>query len=165
VSSPNTPNLRDLQDKEPLHNLLKELQIINFQRPNPKPILLKIAPDLTNQQIDDVIDIAEKVKLAGLVATNTTIQRGGLKSDMSKVEEMGMGGLSGRPIRKRATEIVRYISEKTNGKLPIIAVGGIFTPEDAKEKMDAGASLVQVYTGFIYSGPAITKNICKALSN
>jgi dihydroorotate dehydrogenase len=163
VSSPNTPNLRDLQDKEPLMNLLMQLQNINLQRPVPKPLLLKIAPDLTTSQIDDVIEIAEAVHLHGIVATNTTINREGLKTDISVVKDMGMGGLSGFPVKKRSTEIISYIHKKTNGQLPIIAVGGIFNAEDAKEKINAGASLVQVYTGFIYSGPAIAKNICKAL--
>jgi dihydroorotate dehydrogenase len=165
VSSPNTPNLRDLQDKEPLFKLLQTLQIKNLQRPNPKPLLLKIAPDLTNEQIDDVLDIAQKVKLDGLVATNTTISREGLISDIKDIKDAHVGGLSGKPVRKRSTEIIKYISQKTNGQLPIIAVGGIFTPADAEEKIKAGASLVQVYTGFIYSGPAIAKNICKRLSS
>ncbi len=164
ISSPNTPNLRELQEKEPLHNLLLQLQNINLQRPNPKPILLKIAPDLTWSQIDDVIEIVQKVNLAGIVATNTTISRDGLKSEAALVTEMGMGGISGKPVQKRSTEIIKYISDKTNKQLPIIAVGGIFNAADAKEKLAAGASLVQVYTGFIYSGPAIVKNICKGLS-
>jgi dihydroorotate dehydrogenase len=165
VSSPNTPNLRELQDKEPLQNLLLELQNRNLMRPNPKPILLKIAPDVTDTQLDDIIDIAVKVPLAGIVASNTTISREGLQSPEEVVSDMGLGGLSGKPVRKRSTEIVRYIAKATNGKLPIIAVGGIFNEKDAKEKLDAGASLIQVYTGFIYSGPAIAKNICKALAN
>jgi dihydroorotate dehydrogenase len=164
ISSPNTPNLRDLQYKEPLHHLLLTLQNMNLIRPNPKPILLKIAPDLTWSQIDDIIEIAQKVQLAGLVATNTTISREGLVSEQELVADMGQGGLSGKPVRKRSTEIVRYITQKTNGTLPIIAVGGIFNARDAQEKLDAGASLVQLYTGFIYSGPTIAKNICKALS-
>jgi dihydroorotate dehydrogenase len=164
ISSPNTPNLRELQEKEPLHKLLLQLQNINLQRPKPKPILLKIAPDLTWTQIDDVIEIVQKVELAGIVATNTTISRAGLKSDDALVSEMGIGGISGKPVQQRSTEIIKYISQKTNGKLPIIAVGGIFNAADAQEKLKAGASLVQVYTGFIYSGPAIVKNICKGLS-
>jgi dihydroorotate dehydrogenase len=110
-----------------------------------------------------VIDIVQKVELAGIVATNTTISRDGLLSDASLVEDMGQGGLSGKPVRKRSTEIIRYINAKTNGSIPIIAVGGIFTAADAKEKMDAGACLVQVYTGFIYSGPGIAKSICREL--
>lgn len=164
VSSPNTPGLRDLQEKEPLHHLLLTLQNINLQYPNAKPILIKIAPDLTNEQVDDVIDIVQQVKLAGIVATNTTISREGLLSDSTEVHDMGIGGLSGKPVRKRSTEIIRYISQKTNGAIPIIAVGGIFNAQDAQEKIDAGASLVQVYTGFIYSGPGIAKNICKSMA-
>ena len=164
VSSPNTPGLRDLQEKEPLHHLLLTLQNINLQYPNAKPILIKIAPDLTNEQVDDVIDIVQQVKLAGIVATNTTISREGLLSDSAEVHDMGIGGLSGKPVRKRSTEIIRYISQKTNGAIPIIAVGGIFNAHDAQEKIDAGASLVQVYTGFIYSGPGIAKNICKSMA-
>ena len=164
VSSPNTPGLRDLQEKEPLHHLLLTLQNINLQYPNAKPILIKIAPDLTNEQVDDVIDIVQQVKLAGIVATNTTISREGLLSDSTEVHDMGIGGLSGKPVRKRSTEIIRYISQKTNGAIPIIAVGGIFNAHDAQEKIDAGASLVQVYTGFSYSGPGIAKNICKSMA-
>jgi dihydroorotate dehydrogenase len=164
VSSPNTPNLRALQDKEPLQLLLQALQNVNLMYARPKPLLLKIAPDLTNTQIDEIIEIAQAVELSGLVATNTTINRDGLISGSATVQDMGAGGLSGKPIKKRSTEIVRYISQKTNGTLPIIAVGGIFNAQDAAEKLEAGASLVQVYTGFIYSGPAIAKNICKHLS-
>ncbi|MFM2386123.1 MAG: hypothetical protein RL660_880 [Bacteroidota bacterium] len=165
VSSPNTPNLRELQDKEPLQKLLLELQNRNLMHPEPKPILLKIAPDVTDTQLDDIIDIAQSVPLAGIVATNTTISRDGLQSPSEMVSDMGQGGLSGKPVKKRSTEIVQYIATKTNGTLPIIAVGGIFNEKDAKEKLDAGASLVQVYTGFIYSGPGIAKNICKALAS
>jgi dihydroorotate dehydrogenase len=163
VSSPNTPNLRALQDKKPLYELLLQLQNLNLTYPHPKPLLLKIAPDLNEAQLDDIIDIANSVKLSGIVATNTTIDRDGMKTDKLKVQAIGAGGLSGKPLRDRSTEIVRYLSGKTNRKLPIIAVGGIFTAEDALEKMEAGASLVQVYTGFIYEGPAIAKKICKAL--
>ncbi len=130
----------------------------------PKPIFLKIAPDLTLQQIDDVLEIIQNVKLAGIVATNTTINRDGLITPNIKVEELGLGGLSGKPLRKRSTEIIKYIHNKTQGTLPIIAVGGIFNAKDAQEKMAAGASLVQVYTGFIYTGPGIVKNILKSFS-
>ena len=163
VSSPNTPNLRELQEKEPLKKLLLHLQNLNLSFPNPKPILLKIAPDLSNEQLDDVLEILEETKLAGIVATNTTIDRNVIKANPEEVAEIGAGGLSGKPLRKRSTEVVKYIANKTQGKLPIIAVGGIFTAEDAREKLDAGASLVQVYTGFIYEGPSLAKNICKAL--
>ncbi|MFI5196866.1 MAG: quinone-dependent dihydroorotate dehydrogenase [Chitinophagales bacterium] len=160
VSSPNTPGLRELQDKEPLTRLLNRLQDINRQYKN-KPILLKIAPDLTNEQLDDIIEIVRDTGLAGIVATNTTISRNGLKTPIGEVEAMGAGGLSGAPLRERATEIIKHIHSRTD--IPIIASGGIFTAQDALEKLNAGASLVQVYTGFIYEGPGIAKNICKGL--
>jgi dihydroorotate dehydrogenase len=134
-----------------------------MQYPQPKPLLLKIAPDLTNEQLDDVIEIVQETKLSGLVATNTTINRNKLSVSKDVITGTGPGGLSGKPLRERSTEIVRYISEKTNHQLPIIAVGGIFNADDAIEKIKAGASLVQVYTGFIYQGPGIAKQICKAL--
>ncbi len=162
VSSPNTPNLRELQEKEPLKLLLTQIQNINLAYPNPKPILLKIAPDLNETQLDEIIEIVKATKLSGIVATNTTIERSGL-SDKQLIERTGAGGVSGKPLKERNTEIIKYIHKKTNGTLPIIAVGGIFTPEDAKEKLDAGASLVQVYTGFVYQGPTIVKKICKSL--
>ena len=163
VSSPNTPNLRALQEKEPLKQLLHHLQVLNQQKVRQKPILLKIAPDLTNSQLDDIIEIVQETKLAGIVATNTTISREGLKTPAAEVEEIGAGGLSGLPVRERATEVIRYIVKGTNGVVPVIAVGGIFTAEDAQEKLDAGASLVQVYTGFVYEGPMIVKKICEGL--
>ncbi len=163
VSSPNTPNLRELQEKKPLFDLLLHLQNLNLSYPNPKPLLLKIAPDLTDTQLDDVIEIVKSVKLSGLVATNTTVDRDGLSADKQMIEKTGAGGVSGKPLKERSTEIIKYITKKTNGTLPIIAVGGIFTAEDAQEKLDAGAKLVQVYTGFIYQGPAIAKNICKSM--
>jgi dihydroorotate dehydrogenase len=164
VSSPNTPGLRELQEKESLRKILTHLQTLRSQKTNYKPILLKIAPDLTNEQLDDVIDLSTEIKLDGLVATNTTISREGL-SETSKVksEKLGAGGLSGLPVKQRSTEVVHYISEKTNGTIPIIASGGIFTAADAKEKLNAGASLVQVWTGFIYEGPAIAKKIVEGL--
>jgi dihydroorotate dehydrogenase len=163
VSSPNTPGLRALQDKEPLMHLLNRLQELNQQLGSGKPLLLKIAPDLTNEQLDDIIEIVNTTKIAGIVATNTTISREGLHTPTAEVEAMGAGGLSGRPLRERATEVIRYLHEHSKGSFPIIAVGGIFTAADAQEKLDAGASLVQVYTGFIYEGPAIVKNICEGL--
>ena len=162
VSSPNTPGLRELQEKDSLRKILSHLQTINRQNSMPKPLLLKIAPDLTKEQIDDVIDLAMEIKLDGLVAANTTIIRAGLTTDGSRLNLIGAGGLSGKPLAARATEIVQYIHEKTNGQVPVIASGGIFTATDAKEKFIAGASLVQVWTGFIYEGPAIVKKICKA---
>jgi dihydroorotate dehydrogenase len=164
VSSPNTPNLRDLQDKEPLEKLLKRLQEINHTYEKPKPILLKIAPDLTNTQLDDIIAIVENTKIQGVVATNTTIDRSNLKTDSNTVEAIGMGGLSGLPVKKRSTEVIDYLYKKSNQKLFIMAAGGIFTAADAQEKLNAGAKLVQVYTGFIYEGHTIVKNICSSIT-
>ena len=163
VSSPNTPGLRELQEKKSLRKILSHLQMINTTQPNPKPILLKIAPDLSSEQIDDVIDLALEIKLDGLVATNTTISREQLVTHNSKLETFGAGGLSGLPLKHQSTKVVKYICERTKGKIPVIASGGIFTGEDAKEKIAAGASLVQVWTGFIYEGPGIVKRICKSL--
>ena len=165
VSSPNTPNLRELQEKEPLTKLLQTLQDLNDQKAvtlslsNGKPILLKIAPDLTNEQLLDIIDIVNETKIAGVIATNTTISRDGLTSE-NKVET---GGLSGKPLTKRSTEVIRFLSEKSNKSFPIIGVGGIHTADDAIEKLNAGASLVQLYTGFIYEGPQLIKNINKRI--
>ena len=163
VSSPNTPGLRELQEKDSLLKILSHLQTINTEQPLPKPLLLKIAPDLSTEQLDDVIALAMEIKLDGLVAANTTISRDGLKSPAQKVKKIGAGGLSGLPLKSRSTSIVRYVYEKTGGRLPVIASGGIFTGEDAKEKQLAGASLVQVWTGFIYEGPSIVRKICKTL--
>ena len=163
VSSPNTPGLRELQEKESLRKILMHLQMINNGKAEAKPILLKIAPDLTQEQADDVIDLALEIKLDGLVATNTTISRDGLQTSTIKLEATGAGGLSGSPLKQRSTELVKYICQKANGDIPVIASGGIFTGEDAKEKSEAGASLVQVWTGFIYEGPGIVKRICKSL--
>lgn len=164
VSSPNTPGLRELQEKESLRKILMHLQMINNGKAVAKPVLLKIAPDLTKEQIDDVIDLAMEIKLDGLVATNTTITRSGLRTDTSRLTATGAGGLSGLPLKQRSTEIVKYITEKTGGSVPVIASGGIFTGEDAMEKLGAGASLVQVWTGFIYEGPGIVKRICKTIN-
>jgi dihydroorotate oxidase len=159
VSSPNTPNLRSLQEKEPLQKLLTLLQEANGKLPKPKPILLKIAPDLTDEQLLDIIDIVKQTSIAGVIATNTTISRDGLTSP-KKVET---GGLSGKPLTKRSTEVIRFLSEKSGHSFPIIGVGGIHSPEDALEKLHAGASLVQLFTGFIYEGPALIKRINKAI--
>jgi len=159
VSSPNTPNLRELQDKEPLTQLLQTLQNKNLAKPKQKPILLKIAPDLTNEQLLDIIDIVKETKIAGVIATNTTISREGLQSE-NKAET---GGLSGKPLTKRSTEVIKFLSEKSNKAFPIIGVGGIHSAEDAIEKLDAGASLVQLYTGFIYEGPALVRSINKKI--
>ena len=164
VSSPNTPGLRSLQEKEPLTKLLQHLQDLNQSHSNPKPLLLKIAPDLTNEQLDDIIEVAKTTKLSGLIATNTTIVRDGLRTEKRRVETIGAGGLSGKPLTKRSTEIIRYLYEKTNGTLPLIGVGGIMTPEDARERLEAGASLVQIYTGFVYEGPGFVKRILRFLA-
>lgn len=155
VSSPNTPNLRALQEKEPLTELLNTLQSHNLLHKNPKPILLKIAPDLTNEQLLDIIDIINDSKIAGVIATNTTISRDGLQSE-NKAEA---GGLSGKPLTNRSTEVIRFLSEKSNKAFPIIGVGGIHSAQDAIDKLEAGASLVQLYTGFIYEGPSLIKEI------
>lgn len=161
VSSPNTPNLRELQEKEPLTKLLQTLQNENLVKlkQKPIPILLKIAPDLTDTQLLDIIDIVKKTNIAGVIATNTTLSREGLQSE-NKIET---GGMSGKPLAKRATEVIRFLSEKSNKAFPIIGVGGIHSPEDALEKIQAGASLVQLYTGFIYEGPALVKAINKKI--
>lgn len=159
VSSPNTPNLRELQDKEPLTKLLQTLQDKNAAKPKQKPILLKIAPDLTDEQLLDIIDIVKTTEIAGVIATNTTISREGLISE-NKSET---GGLSGKPLAKRSTEVIRFLSEKSGKAFPIIGVGGIHTPEDAIEKLEAGASLIQLYTGFIYEGPGLIRDINKRL--
>jgi dihydroorotate dehydrogenase len=159
VSSPNTPGLRELQEKEPLKKILTHLQELNRKFESPKPILLKIAPDLTQTQIDDVIELAKEIKLDGLVVANTSLDRSKLITPKKELETIGAGGLSGLPVKNRATEMVQYIYQKTNGSIPIIASGGIFTGADAAEKLNAGASLVQVWTGFVYEGPAIVKKI------
>jgi len=163
VSSPNTPNLRELQEKEPLTKLLNTLQQENQRKTNRKPILLKIAPDLTNEQLDDIVAIIQDTKLDGLIATNTTIDRSNLVSDRNVVENIGAGGLSGFPVKNRSTEVIKYLTRKSNKSFPIVAVGGIFTAEDAIEKLEAGADLLQVYTGFIYEGPSIVKKINKGI--
>jgi dihydroorotate dehydrogenase len=163
VSSPNTPGLRDLQEKEPLTQLLNSLQEINNKKEKKKAILLKIAPDLTNNQLDDIIQIVLDTKIDGVIATNTTLDRSNLKTDKTKVDSIGNGGLSGKPVNKRSTEVIKYLSEKSNKAFPIIGVGGIHSAEDALEKLDAGATLIQIYTGFIYEGPSLVKRINKAI--
>ncbi|WP_040496946.1 quinone-dependent dihydroorotate dehydrogenase [Fulvivirga imtechensis] len=165
VSSPNTPNLRALQDKEPLTQLLGGLMKLNAEKKTPKPILLKIAPDLTDDQLNDIVDIVKEVNLDGLIATNTTISRDGLKTPEHEVQKIGAGGLSGLPLRARSTEVLKFLRNKLGPDFPIISVGGIMSAEDALEKIRAGASLVQVYTGFIYEGPSLIKKINKALLN
>ncbi|HEX4887549.1 MAG TPA: quinone-dependent dihydroorotate dehydrogenase [Luteibaculaceae bacterium] len=165
VSSPNTPNLRALQDKEPLQKLLSALQSLNLAKASTKPIFLKIAPDLTDEQLDDIVEIVGATGIAGVIATNTTISREGLQTPVAQVSEMGMGGLSGKPLTKRSTEVIRYLHTKSSGSFPIIGVGGIHSAADALEKLQAGASLIQLYTGFIYRGPALIKEINQALLN
>jgi dihydroorotate dehydrogenase len=168
VSSPNTPGLRELQEKDALRKILTNLQGINRELAgergiNPRPLLLKIAPDLSWPQIDDVVDLALEIKLDGLVATNTTISREKLLTSAARLESIGAGGLSGAPLKEKSTEVVRYIHKKTGGSIPLIASGGIFTGENALEKIEAGAGLVQVWTGFIYEGPFITRRVCGKL--
>jgi dihydroorotate dehydrogenase len=167
VSSPNTPGLRELQDKASLRRILANLQQVNADLAHglpQRPLLLKIAPDLNQQQLDDVISLALEIRLDGVVATNTTISREGLLTPAERVEAIGAGGLSGAPLKKLSTEVVRYLCQKMNRQIPVIASGGIFTGEDAREKLDAGASLVQVWTGFIYEGPFVVERICRGLS-
>ena len=168
VSSPNTPGLRELQDRKPLTALLKELKkentkLAKVKDRKEKPILLKIAPDLTDDQLLDIIGIVKDTAIDGVIATNTTISRDNLKSDILLKEEAG--GLSGKPLTERSTEVIRFLSQKSNKAFPIIGVGGIHSAEDALEKLDAGADLVQLYTGFIYEGPSLIKRINKAIVN
>ena len=163
ISSPNTPNLRELQEKEPLKKLLTEVSKLNQQKGKPKPLLLKIAPDLNHSQLDDILEIVKEVGLDGIIATNTTIDRSELKTPKSEVESIGMGGLSGKPLSHKSTEIIRYLHQKSQGSIPIIGVGGIHSAKDAIEKLKAGASLVQIYTGFIYNGPSLIKEINKEI--
>ncbi len=164
VSSPNTPDLRKLQNKESLNTIFSQLQNFNLSKPSPKPLLVKIAPDLTWQQIDDILEVIYQNKLSGIVATNTTIDRpASLRSPKTLINQAG--GLSGKPLKDKSTQIIRYIHKQTNGKLPIIGVGGIMTPQDALEKLNAGASLIQIYTGMIYNGPCFVKHIKKVLYN
>lgn len=162
VSSPNTPGLRELQEKAPLTALLQSLQALNSAKPKQKPILLKIAPDLTDTQLDDILDIVQTTKLAGLVATNTTISREGLQTGGAEVEAIGAGGLSGAPLKARSMEVLRYLRARAP-KLPLISVGGIMTAQDAAERLQAGADLVQIYTGFVYGGAYLPKRICRAV--
>ena len=163
VSSPNTPNLRELQEKEPLTALLRGLKELNREYPTQKPILLKIAPDLTDPQLDDIIDICLSIPIDGVIATNTTVSREGLTTDRQQVAAMGAGGLSGQALKQRATDVIRYLHQKSEGQLPIIGVGGIASAQDAIEKLEAGASLIQIYTGLVYEGPALVKQINEAL--
>lgn len=164
VSSPNTPGLRELQEKEPLRKLLSYVKNLSEAKAKPKPILLKIAPDLSLSQLDDVIEILKETKTDGIIATNTTISREGLNTPSAVVESIGAGGLSGKPLAKRSTEVISYLRKQLGSSYPIIAVGGIMSPQDAIDKLRAGADLIQLYTGFIYEGPSIVKRINKAIS-
>ncbi len=163
VSSPNTPGLRELQEKESLRKILSNLQTINYGYLKQKPLLLKIAPDLNQSQLDDIIMLADEVQLDGIVATNTTITRNHLSTKKSEIEKIGAGGLSGKPLQKLSFDVIKYIVKNSNNKIPVIASGGIFTGDDAIENLDAGASLLQVWTGFIYEGPSIIKKINKEI--
>ena len=160
VSSPNTPDLRALQDKEPLNQLLKHIQNLNLKKKNPKPLLLKIAPDLNESQLNDILEIVNENQLTGIVATNTTLAREAVKSDPLSIQA---GGLSGKPVKVRATEVIRYLRQNGNKDMVIIGVGGIQTAADALEKIEAGADLVQAYTGLVYEGPAMVKRMCEGL--
>lgn len=164
VSSPNTPGLRELQEKDKLSEILNELQKINFAKEKPKPILLKIAPDLTNTQLDDIVDVVNETKIQGLISSNTTNRREPLVTVKTEVEAIGNGGLSGLPVREFSNEVLKYLHEKSEGKFPIIGVGGIMNAQDAKTKIDKGADLVQIYSGFIYAGPSLPKMINKLLA-
>ncbi len=163
VSSPNTPGLRELQEKDPLRKLLSYIKGLSLAKPKPKPVLLKIAPDLSQEQLDDVIEILQETATDGVIATNTTILRDGLTTERNTLDQIGSGGLSGKPLSVRSTEVIRYLREKLRPGFPIIGVGGIMTPEDAIEKLKAGADLIQLYTGFVYEGPGIVKRINKEI--
>lgn len=165
VSSPNTPGLRELQEKEPLRKLLADVKALTLSKANPKPVLLKIAPDLTTSQLDDIVEILLETKTDGVIATNTTISREELATPAGELNAIGNGGLSGKPLRDRSTEVIKYLREKLGPAYPIIGVGGIMTAEDAVEKIKAGADLVQIYTGFIYEGPGIVKKINRLIRN
>jgi len=164
VSCPNVSNFTKLQDVEFLKKLVPQLKKINSTKPKKKPILIKISPDLNQDQLDETIDLIRSENLDGIIATNTTTSRNNLKTNNSKIEKIGNGGLSGEPLKNKSTEIIRYISKKTKGNLPIIGVGGIMNPKDALDKIKAGADLIQLYTGFIYEGPSIVKKINQYLS-
>ena len=164
VSCPNVSNFTKLQDVEFLRKLIPQLKKINSTKPKKKPILIKISPDLNQDQLDETIDLILSENLDGIIATNTTTSRNNLKTNTSKIEKIGNGGLSGEPLKNKSTEVIRYISKKTNGNLPIIGVGGIMNPKDALDKIKAGADLIQLYTGFIYEGPSIVKKINQYLN-
>ena len=170
VSSPNTPNLRELQRPDLLNELLNALQTRNrelatqLSLSGPRPLLLKIAPDLTENEIQSIVEVATRNRIAGIIATNTTVSRSGLRSTTAELEACGEGGLSGAPLRRQSNEVIALLYRLTRGQLPIIGVGGVFTAADAWEKICAGASLIQLYTGFIYEGPAVAKRINEGLT-
>jgi len=163
VSSPNTPQLRELQRKDKLEVLISSIQSINNSKSCPKPILIKISPDLHFKDVDEIITLIKKYNIAGVVAANSTNKRDGLKTNFNNVKKIGLGGLTGSPIREMSTNMIKYIYQKSSGSIPIVAVGGIMSPEDAIEKIEAGASLIQLYTGFVYEGPLLVKRINKAI--
>lgn len=163
VSSPNTPQLRELQRKDKLEVLISSIQSINNKKSFPKPILIKISPDLDFREVDEILILIKKYNVAGIVATNSTNKRSQLKTNLNKVQNIGLGGLTGSPIKDMSTKMIKYIYQKSSGSIPIIAVGGIMNPEDAVEKIEAGASLIQLYTGFVYEGPMLVKRINKAI--
>jgi len=164
VSSPNTPGLRELQEKEPLKNLMMHMKKLSESKEKVKPVLLKIAPDLTTSQLDDIVEILLETKTDGVIATNTTISREELTTEQTTISKIGNGGLSGKPLTKKSTEVISYLRSKLGKSYPIIGVGGIMKPEDAIEKINAGADLIQVYSGFIYEGPSFVKSVCEKLA-
>ncbi|PIB36388.1 dihydroorotate dehydrogenase (quinone) [Reichenbachiella sp. 5M10] len=164
VSSPNTPGLRELQEKKPLSDILNRLMDENKKKAVQKPILLKIAPDLTEDQLKDIIEIVDETQIAGIIATNTTIDRSGLQSDQALIDNIGAGGLSGSPVHQKSTDVIRFLHEQSKGSFPIIGVGGINSAKRAIDKFDAGASMVQLYSGFIYEGPALIQKINNSIS-
>ncbi len=163
VSSPNTPGLRELQEKEPLKQLMLHVKTLSNNSASPKPVLLKIAPDLTNSQLDDVVEVLQTTKADGVIATNTTISREGLNTPAETLTAIGNGGLSGKPLTNRSNEVISYLRAKLGKDFPIIGVGGIMTADDALDKLKAGADLVQLYTGFVYEGPGLVKEICERM--
>lgn len=163
VSSPNTPGLRALQEREPLKHILQTILMRNQTLPKRKPVLLKIAPDLNHAQLDDIVSLVTEIQLDGLVVSNTTLARDGLKEDPKEIEAIGNGGLSGAPIRSRALEMLKYLKARLPKDVVLIGVGGIDSAESAKERIDAGATLIQIYTGFIYEGPGLVRSILKVL--
>lgn len=165
VSSPNTPGLRELQEKGPLTGILQAMMTANRQKSVQRPIFLKIAPDLTHSQLDDIVDIVTETGIAGIIATNTTIDRNGLATESAVLEQIGNGGLSGKPLQQKSTEVIRYLREKSGGQIPVMGIGGITDAAGAREKLEAGADLVQVYTGFIYRGPRLIREINQAIEN